>query len=195
MWHLGPDGRQWLFTCVWVCVCIFLFFLHMGVIWSFLIPLLAFPHASAFTSALWISCLCGPSLLWLRPKLLWLLSTSSCSIRFISPSQLIPTSDTSDRPVTWTTQPQIRSPASSCFWLTGQPGQFGCVCKTWQCVQRSGDVDWGGSEVNWGRGWGLLQPFDLWCHPQSLVCLCALQDCFRGRGWALARRAVVWLSL
>lgn len=100
MWYLGPKNRQRVFMCVcaWVCICIF--FLHMGVIWSFVIPclhthtLLVFLCFVVFLF-MWTKCTLA------RAKSCVVVVFIHCSILSMCPSHWFQTYDILDGPVTW----------------------------------------------------------------------------------------------
>lgn len=133
VWYLGPNNRQWVFTCVYLCVGVWLhiFFLHMGVIWSFVIPclhthtLLVFFYFVAFLFV-WTKCTMA------RAK------TSGLAFALIQSSYVafslsIPLTDLCIWHIViyvfngWIIQSQIWSPETSWLRLATQPVQRACI--------------------------------------------------------------------
>lgn len=193
-WYPGPNSRQRVCVCVraWVCICIF-FSPPYGCDLVICYSMLAYSHTSGFPL------LCGFLVCVDKMYFGEGQNLSGCCLRpVIKPSVLsicrsrwFQTCDILDGPVTWQNVLVVID------LLT---------CSTWVCLvtTRVPDViTFRGSVDSWLRRYrGELRtqlklgqrPFDVWCHLQSFARLCALLDCFRGRGWALARTAVVWLS-
>lgn len=162
-WYLGPNSGQRVFMCVCVrgCASAYFFFLHMGVIWSFVIPclhthtLLVFLCFVVFLFV-WTKC----TLARARTCLVVVFALSS------SPAFSQSVALTDFRHATYsmvmspgkTSLSRVWSSVTSCLWLTSRPVLPGRV---WLQLKRQMSlrseavsiVDWGGTEVNWGHSW------------------------------------------